>query len=63
MTTYITREEFNQLVKDGTLDQYVGHVVDRNPQTNCLDYLDDEFKDEIRIFILDDANPVKKEVA
>lgn len=63
MIKYITREEFNQLVKDGTLDQYVGHIVDKKTQANCLDYPDDEFKDEIRIFILDDANPVKKEVA
>lgn len=63
MIKYITREEFNQLVKDGTLDQYVGHIVEEHPQTNCLNYMDSEYKDEIRIFILDEANPVKKKVA
>lgn len=63
MTKYITRAEFNQLVKEGTLDQYVGHIVDKNPQTNCLDYMDSEYKDEIRIFILDEEHPVKKKVA
>lgn len=58
-TTYVTREEFNEFVKAGTLDEYVGHVAYDASNVNLLDLLNKEYVNEIRVFIVDDKQMAK----
>ena len=58
-TTYVTRDEFNEFVKAGTLDAYVGHVAYDASNVNLLDLLNKEYVNEIRVFIVDDKQMAK----
>ena len=58
-TTYVTRDEFNEFVKSGTLDEYVGHVAYDASNVNLLDLLNKEYVNEIRVFIVDDKQMAK----
>ena len=58
-TTYVTRDELNEFVKAGTLDEYVGHVAYDASNVNLLDLLNKEYVNEIRVFIVDDKQMAK----